>query len=160
IKLDGPIVIQGVEMTRREGYFVLLWDANSGKEIRRFGGLKDKIKAVVFSPDGKVLAAASRDGRVCLWDGETAQSRLFVLAHPQPVDLPFTSSPCIAFAPDGQTLVSAGTDRTLRVWNSTTGEEVRHYPSPDSALTAIALGRDGKTVVTGSTDTGVLIWDI
>lgn len=160
IKVEGNFNIQGVEMSRKEGYFVLLWDVQTGKEIRRFGGLRDKVRSVAFSPDGKVLAAASRDGKVCLWDSATAKPRLFITAHPKHVDAAFAASPCVAFAPDGQTLVTASTDRTLRVWDIRTGQELRVYSAPDSGFAALALTPDGKTAITGSPDTAALIWDL
>jgi WD40 repeat protein len=160
IKIDGPISIQGVEMTRKEGYFVLLWDAASGKEVRRFGGLKDKVRSVAFAPDGRMVAAASRDGKVCLWDADTGKVRLFIVAHPGHGDLGFAASPSVAFAPDGRKLISAAGDHTLRVWDAATGQELRQYRSPEGAFTSLGCARDGKTVITGSSDGQVLLWDI
>jgi len=69
----GLIKIQGVEMTAKQGNLVLLWDTTTGQEIRRFAGLKDKIKSVAFSPDARTLAAGSRDGRIALWDVATGK---------------------------------------------------------------------------------------
>jgi WD40 repeat protein len=147
-------------MTRREGYFVLAWDVSSGKEVRRFAGLVDKITSAAFAPGGKVLAAASADGRVCLWDAQTGKERLFILAHPKHVKAAFRASPAVAFGADAGTLVSASTDGTVRVQDATTGKERSQYRAAGSAFSSLAVGRDGKTVVTGSSDGTVLIWDV
>src|SRR5262249_30987929 len=75
--------LQGrVTATEKEGYLVLLWDVASGKEIRGCDGLKDNVKSVAFTPDGKTLAGSSRDGRIILWDPASGQERLHILAHP------------------------------------------------------------------------------
>jgi hypothetical protein len=160
IKLKGPISIQGITMSRKEGYFVLLWDTSTGKEIRRFAGLTDKIKCAGFSNDGKILAASSRDGRVCLWNAESGKLRLVILAHPRHADSSFSSSPCVAFSSDDKTLITASRDRTLRTWDVNTAQELRRSLCPDSPFTALAVGRGGKTVLTGSSDTVILVHDL
>jgi WD40 repeat protein len=147
-------------MTRREGYYVQQWDVATGKEVRKFGGLRDAIRSLARSADGKLVAAASRDGRICLWDAETGKDRLHILAHPNHVDAPFTASPCLAFSPDGQTLASASSDHTIRLWDVTTARETGYLYAPDSAFTALAFASDGKTLITGGADTTVMVWDV
>ena len=58
-------------MTHKEGYFVLVWNVETGKEVHKLAGLKDKIRSVGYSPDGKLLAATSRNGRVGVWDASS-----------------------------------------------------------------------------------------
>jgi WD40 repeat protein len=160
VPFDGVLNIQGVEMTRKEGNFVLQWDVATGKEVRRFGGLRDKVRSLAVSPDGKLLAAASRDGNVCLWDAATGEERLHIVAHPNHSDAAFHGTPCLAFSPDGKRLASAGTDHTIRLWDIVTARETGRFLAPDSAFTALAFARDGKTLISGAADTGVLIWDV
>jgi metallo-beta-lactamase class B len=160
VKFDGAINIQGVAMVRKEGDFVLQWDAVTGSEVRKFGGLSDRIRSLALSPDGKLAAAASQDGKICLWDRVTGDERLHIVAHPTQSSLPFTAAPCLAFSPDSQTLASASTDRTIRLWNVTTARQLGEFTSPDGGFTSIAYSEDGKRLVSGSTDTTVLIWDV
>jgi WD40 repeat protein len=160
VKSDGVFNIQGVTMTHKEGYFVLQWDVNTGKELRRYGGLNDKIKSVAFSPDGATIAATSKDGKVCLWDTASGEERLHILAHPQHKEAGHSTSPCVAFAPDGKTVVTASTDRTIRFWDARTAKERGRLQAGDSPLMALAIARDGKTLVTASSDTTALVWDL
>jgi WD40 repeat protein len=155
----GGINIQGVEMTAKQGYLVLLWDVATGKEVRRFAGLKDNIKSVAFSPDGRILAAASRDGRIALWEASTGKEVLYIMAHPNPDDAAFSTSPCVAFSPDGKTLVSASTDKTIRLWDVATAKELRQFQAPDGGFHAVAFAPDGKALVSGSSDSTVVVWD-
>jgi WD40 repeat protein len=148
-----------VTITGKEGFFVLLWDVTTGKELRRFGGLKDKIKAVAFAHDGKALAATSRDGRIALWETATGKELLHILAHPDHTDAPFACTPCLAFSPDGKRLASGSTDGTVRLWDAATAKEVARYQG-EGGFHALAFGEGGRTLLTASADTTVTVWDL
>jgi WD40 repeat protein len=152
--------VQGVKMTWKQGYLILLWDVASGKEIRRFEGLQDDLKSVAFSPDGKTLAAASRNGRVGLWDVATGRERLYIVAHPGHADASFSGSPCVAFSPDGKTLATAGNDRAIRFWDPATAKELGQFQVPDGGISCIAYSPDGKSLASAGVDTTVLVWEV
>jgi WD40 repeat protein len=162
VKLDSDFVLnlQGVTMTRKEGDYVLQWDVKTGKEVRRFGGLRDALRSVACSADGKLVAAASKDGKICIWDTGTGKDRLYIVAHPGQASAAFVASPCLAFSPDGKTLASASTDHTIRLWDVTTARETGQFRAADSAFSSIAFAPDGKTLISGSADTGVIVWDV
>jgi hypothetical protein len=74
------------------------------------------VHAVVFSPDGHLLASGLEDARTQLWDSTTAQ-RLRTLTP----DATFWSEMtgpvhAVTFSPDGRLLASAGDDGTVRLW--------------------------------------------
>jgi WD40 repeat protein len=161
-----PEAAKYILLTRREGYFALQWDVATGKETRRFGGLKYDLRSVAFSPDGKTLAAASRDGRIALWDAATGKERLYIVAHPSlepgPVSLMiggFRAAPCLAFALDGQLLASTSTDGTIRLWSPTTGKELGQFQVPEGGFCSpLAFAPEGKGLVSAAGG-AVLIWD-
>jgi len=69
-----------------------------------------RVISVVLSPDGKLLASASLDNTVRLWD----------VATRQPVGQPLSGHTDsvwgVAFSPDGKLLASASRDETVRLW--------------------------------------------
>jgi WD40 repeat protein len=69
---------------------------------------------VAFSPDGKILASASVDETVRLWDSATGAARRTLEGHSGSVY-------AVAFSPDGKMLASASNDKTVRLWDSATG---------------------------------------
>jgi WD40 repeat protein len=157
---DFILDLQGVKMSRKEGNYVMQWEVESGKEVRKFGGLKDTLRSLAYSPDGKLVAAASKDGKICIWDAATGKERLYIVAHPGHADATFSSSPHLAFSPDSKTLASASTDHTVRLWDVNNAKEIGQFRAPDSSFTSIVFTKDGKHLISGSADTGVLIWDV
>jgi WD40 repeat protein len=68
---------------------------------------------VAFVPDGRILATASTDGSVLLWD-------VTDLARPRRLGDPLTGQSdegSLGTAPDGHTLATAGQDKAVVLWD-------------------------------------------
>ena len=49
---------------------ICLWEAQTGKQLRRFTGHEGYVTSLVFAPDGKTLVSVSDDGTALLWNTE------------------------------------------------------------------------------------------
>jgi WD40 repeat protein len=78
----------------------------------------ETILDICLSPDGQLLASASSDRTVRLWNPATGEQVQKLEGHSGLVS-------AAAFSSDGQLLASASGDRTVRLWNPATGEQVQ-----------------------------------
>lgn len=90
---------------------IKLWDIASQTEILTLEGHSSEVNDVAFSPDGQLIASASFDRSINLWDVSTGQLILTLFEHDSQV---ITS---VAFSPDGTLLASGSAGHTVEIRN-------------------------------------------
>ncbi len=132
---------------------VRILDVETGNELANLGDARlGPIKHVVFSPDGRQLAAAGWWRTIQLWNVE-GWTRSFTLAgHAQPVLR-------VAFRPDGRQLASASYDQTVMVWDAPSGVRLKTLVDHRSRVLSVAFSPDGATLASASLDGTVKLWN-
>lgn len=99
-----------------------LWPAMDAPPIRL--DVTGKVERLAFSPDGKVLAVALKDGVGALFDAGTGARLATLSGHTAELT-------DILFSPDGGKVLTVSKDRTMRIWRV-----------PDGALAAVLGGAE------------------
>lgn len=136
---------------------VELLNAGSGQSIDKLTGLANQVRALAFSPDGKILATAGGNpaqfGELKLWDVATWKELRSIRGHRDNIF-------AIAFSPDGKTIATCSYDRMIKLWNVASGSEIRNLKDHTDAIFSLAFSPDGKRLATASADRTVKIWDV
>lgn len=117
-------------------------------------GHEDAVLALVFSPDGKLLASTSTDGSVKLWEIAT-RSLVFTM---KPHDGKRVTG--LAFSRDGRSLASAGAGASVAVIDIETKSVSFRISNADRGyeVTSLCLGPDAAWIATGDAAGEVAVW--
>jgi hypothetical protein len=124
----------------------------------------DQVRRVAFSPDGRLLVAASKDGKIYLWRLKSDQPpdlAATIDAHAKGVD-------SVAFSPDSSLLASGGRDNIVRVWEThkalseaqNTHNALLTLNTHTKPVLSLAFSPDGAYLATGSGDNTLRLWSI
>jgi WD40 repeat protein len=138
---------------------VQVWDARTGNRINTLGSHDREIRAVVFSPNGKLFATASGDGEVKLWDANRLNAkqapRILHARVPGP-------SVNIAFSPDSRRLATGEGENAVKIWDVETceGTDILRGHIGDVYAVAYSIGVEGRWLLaSGGEDSTVKVWD-
>jgi WD40 repeat protein len=98
------------------------WESYILKRLR-YGGLPpfeghgDTVRGVVLRVDGRLVASASPDRTIRIWEAVTGPCLLTLKSD--------AAVAGVAFSPDSRHLASASLDATVKVWDMATGRELR-----------------------------------
>ncbi|MFD4625424.1 AAA family ATPase [Streptomyces sp. NPDC058475] len=114
-----------------------------------------------FSPNGRILATASYDRTVRVWNVADP-------TRPKPLGKPLTGHTSwvssAVFSPDGHTLASASDDGTIRLWNLSDPRHPKPIGTPltghDGTIYLLAFSPDGRTLASAGEDHTVRLWDM
>jgi WD40 repeat protein len=122
-------------------------------ERNRLAGHEGEVVDISFSPDGNIIATASQDGTVKLWNLEGKQIKSFSAAN----NAKFWG---ISFSPKGQILAAASTDGTVRLWrlNGKDIEEVEPLKVSKGWVWDISFSPDGQVLASADSSGTVKLW--
>jgi WD40 repeat protein len=134
------------------GYWIspsILWDAVTGREIRKFSHEPStRIGSVGFSPDGTKILTAYLE-HATLSDAATgAVIRDF-----------YPSGSIATLSPDGTKVLTNSAINTAKLWDTSTGSLIRTFSGHASAISSVAFSSDGTRILTGSSDNTAKLWD-
>ncbi len=153
-----------------------IYDATTGEELNRLYAHRDTIANIEFSPDGALLATASRDATVKIWDISKGVLVTSFVDFPERVQ-------DIEYAPDGEYMMVGlgnagnypdGTDSPANsaayIWDLKNRTQAQVYEGHTNWTWAADISPDGSLVASGAgplffpaslddLDATVRVWD-
>jgi WD40 repeat protein/transcriptional regulator with XRE-family HTH domain len=136
---------------------VKLWDLPRGQLAATLPG-SQSVYGLTLSRQrlphgGWLLASASQDGRVRVWDSHRRECMIQLRSA-----IPFVFS--LAMTADGRQAVAGSADGLIQVWDLDHGRLVRTLAQHTASVLSVALGQNDRLLVSGGMDGAVTIWDL
>ena len=121
------------------------------------GPLSDRVLALDFSADGRMLVAGSgepsRSGKVSIWNvADGTLIRSMDDAHSDTVY-------AVEFSPDDKQIATSAADRMAKVFNVADGSFVRGFEGHTHHVLDVAWQANGKSLATAGADNVIKIWN-
>ncbi|KAJ1849224.1 ribosome assembly [Coemansia sp. RSA 2708] len=144
---------RGVRLVSGSDDFTMhLWAPDtSNKPLARMTGHQKVVNHVSFSPDGRLIASASFDNSVKLWDGLTGKFVASLRGHVAAVYQ-------VCWSADSRMLLSASKDSTLKIWDLRTKKLKLELPGHADEVFAVDWSPGGDRVASGGKDRVLKIW--
>ncbi|NUN64365.1 protein kinase [Pseudanabaena biceps] len=113
----------------------------------------EPIYGVTISSDGKLVAAASSNRNIELWEFSTGKRLLPLKGHRGRVY-------DVYFSPDGKKLVSSSDQDEVIIWDVTTGKILQNLEGHRERVYTSIFSPDGKLVASSSSDRSIRIWNV
>jgi WD40 repeat protein len=137
-----------------------IYDLAAGKKQARLEGHGDRVWALAFSADGKLLATGSEDATIKIWDLARNEEKSAWKGYQAPVT-------AVAFSPDGKLLAAGASTGEFRsrgeaaIWDLTTGKVREKWKTGEGRITGVAFSPDGALMAFGARrDEKIRVWDV
>lgn len=111
----------------------------------------DYIRALAFSPDGRLMATGFLYEGIKIWETDSALKVRALKGHTSRVN-------ALAFSPNNGWLASGSRDHTVRLWDIDAGRELRALDQHQSEVRAVAFSPDGEWLASGGNDRRLRLW--
>lgn len=115
-------------------------------------GHTDSVSSIAVSLNGRVIASASLDNTVRLWDTQTGNLIRVLNGHK-------TEVYAVAFSTDGKKIASSDYDGKILIWSVESGKLIRTLQIKGWS-TAIAFSPDGKQLAVANQEPTTIIFEV
>ncbi|MCG8366784.1 MAG: TIR domain-containing protein [Pseudanabaenales cyanobacterium] len=129
---------------------ILLWDVTTSNPVVLEGN-PGQVGALIWSPDGRILASGSNDGAIRFWESETRQLQVKLQGH-------FAGVRSLCWSKEEQLLASGAADNTIRIWDTEKGKTLVVLEGHTGPVNSVSFLAKDRFIASKSADNTVRIW--
>jgi|EP00945_MAST-04E_sp_MAST-4E-sp1_P002569 platelet-activating factor acetylhydrolase IB subunit alpha len=156
--------LEDLEAAGKGGLAAASGDGSSGGKIvealprspaaATLSGHRGTVMSVAFHPVFNLMASASEDATIKVWDYETGEFERTLKGHTNIVN-------CCVFNSSGETLASCSADLSIKIWDfKDTFSCTRTLMGHDHNVSALAFVPSGEQLLSCSRDSTVRVWEV
>ena len=119
---------------------------------QELNGQRGVAWSVAFSPDGSLLASASEDKKVRLWDARSWKLTRTLDGHEEGVN-------SVAFSQDGKIIASASNDKTVKLWDAQNASTLKTLTGHTDEVYFVAFSPDSRLLASAAKDKTIKLWN-
>ncbi len=129
------------------------WTPVPERYLSEHWGHSAPVRGLAYNPDGSILASASDDATIMLWQTSTGQGLNQLTGHTGGVR-------ALDFYPDGSVLASASDDGNIGLWDVYGGALGGFLEGHYAPVTGVAFSPDGGWLASSGDDGNARLWDM
>ena len=142
----------GTLLAAASGRALELWDTVRHRIVRSFSMEPVMATTVLFSPDGRSIAAGGEDGAIRVWNVHSGKQVSRMTGHESAIL-------SLAFTPDGSRLASGAADQTVRIWDAASHEPLLVLSGQGSSVSSLLFSSDGERLISAGSATPMRLWE-
>ena len=128
---------------------VKIYATKDGRLVHSIKKHTDWVTAISYSPDGKLVASADRNGGVIVWEADKGKEYNVLAGHKGAVTgLSFMTG----------VVASGSEDATIKLWDVKEGKEIKSWSAHAGGVQSVDFTPDGRLVSSGR-DKIARVWD-
>jgi WD40 repeat protein len=131
---------------------ICFWDTRSGTQLKRCDDHTGSIQALELNRDGTLLASASSDNTVRLWNMRDKRCS-HILGHQD-------GAHALAFSPDSTILATTNGKGTINIWDCATGSLKNSLHGHTDRVETLEFSTDSTRLLSSSRDCTARIWKV
>lgn len=132
---------------------IILWDTETGRQVKTLKGHTSYVESIAFSPDGQTLVSGSQKGNMRFWDVKGGR-------HRKKIDLQNDSITSISFSHNGQIIAYGNHNGSVSLLDVNTYENTRTFTGHVDEVKTLTFSPDDQTLASTGVDSTLRLWDV